>query len=783
MKKINVKVKVKQVFSVKEDGWCSFRAYDPQNNVLHFAGVLSSVPKPGMLYEIEAEPKHTKFGIQYSIVSAVPGMPETMEGIYEYLSSGHIQGIGPVTARKLIDVFGTDTLNVIHETPERLLEINGISKKKLERIKKCSEENRLVEDVYRFTNGAVTKLQVKKLLEKYGDQTVKMLRENPYKTLCELDNIGFLKADKVALKCGIAEDSLIRTTNAVLYVLNDVITTNGDCYVPISRMEQETVLLLTRYPAYLDKIRGAKSKVFNAADSYERDRGTLIKTLGLDKEQVKELDEWMEKRRKSILAIADAIMSLLQQDLVWYDPEKEVIASKKVYETEKQIAEIVSQMLSETVSFTDEKSMREYMDAQEKDEIVFVEEQKQALWRAMKNKLSIITGGPGCGKTTTIALIAGFWHSVGKKIYMMAPTGRAAQRIKESVNEQLPDNDFKTSTIHYLLANDDAQEELQKLKSDDVLVICDETSMVDIRLALQFLKLVKDYRIVLVGDADQLPPVGAGNFFRDLISCGKVPTTWLTKNYRSTGNIIENSRKIRTGNTHLVSDTDFKIMDIDREEIPMRIVKQYMDFLKMPGVTVRDLCVLTLQRKRGVACVAALNQMIQEAYNPAAEDKPEYVMPDCTFRLGDRVIHTTNNYRMLRELKGNKSYGIFNGDLGVIIAFNKSYLADGENDEDLDWVLRVRFDDGSETNYKETELLYLELAYAMTVHKSQGSEFKYVIGTYAMDQFTMLYRAIAYTSATRAKKRYVAICERKALAMAIRNVGSSERNTFLPEML
>ena len=290
-----------------------------------------------------------------------------------------------------------------------------------------------------------------------------------------------------------------------------------------------------------------------------------------------------------------------------------------------------------------------------------------------------------------------------------------------------------------------------------------------------------------MGDADQLPPVGAGNFFRDLIASGKVPATWLTKNYRNAGLIVENSKKIKTGKTDLKAGQDFALVNSDREEIPERIVQEYMRIMETEGITSRDICVLTLQKTRGAACVSVLNRMLQESCNPPGPEKPEYVMKGYTLRLGDRVIHNKNNYKMERiSQDGHKSLGVFNGDLGVITGFNEAFYegdADWEDESAPSWVLRVRFDDGSEAVYGETDLLQLELAYAMTTHKAQGSEFAYVIGTFAMDQYTMLSRAIAYTSVTRAKKRYCAICEKKALLMAVRNVGSSKRDTFLPEML
>ena len=780
-------VTVKRVFAYKEDGWCSFLAENEEGNTCRLTGVLMDEPKPDMIYEIEAEPKETKFGLQYQILTAEIGLPGTEAGILEYLSAGNIKGIGKVTAKKLVQKFGAETLNVIHNEPQRLLEVSGISTKKLERIAANSEANRMLEDIYRLTYGAVTKLQAKLLYNTYGSETIKKLREDPYKTLCQLDSIGFLKADKIALGCGIGEFSSIRMENAVLYVLNEVVTSNGDSYVPSGQMEQETVMMLDRLPSFLDRIRGAKKKVLAAADSYIQDRDSLIAELGLTREQAEELDTWADKRKRCLPAIADAVLALIGRDEVVYDDSRDRIASKKIYDTEQWIARTVKDMLRTDNGYeVSQENVSRYIKEMEAEGNSYNGDQEAAFLRALKNRLSIVTGGPGCGKTTVIALIAGYWSSLGKSVYLMAPTGRAAQRIKESMSEQLPGNGFSISTIHYLLANEAEKETLEELDEEDVLVVCDETSMVDIRLAKRFLEMAGKFRVVLVGDADQLPPVGAGNFFRDLIASGKVPATWLTKNYRSTGLIIENSKKIRAGKSDLGTGPDFALVGLDREMIPARIVQEYTQTMKTRGATVRDICVLTLQRKRGAACVSVLNSMLQENCNPPGQNKPEYAMPGYTLRLGDRVIHNKNNYGMERVSQdGVKSHGVFNGDLGIITAFNPE--ADADKDEpcstDDPWVLSVRFDDGSEARYGETELLQLELAYAMTVHKAQGSEFPYVIGTFAMDQFTMLGRAITYTSVTRAKKRYCAVCEKKALSMAIRNVGSSKRNTFLPELM
>lgn len=787
---VHVKAVIRRVFAYKESGWCSFLAEDEDGNILRMKGTLAHEPKPDMMYEIEmdAKPDDTKYGLQYQVRYAEPGLPETEAGIYEYLAAGNIKGIGKVTAKKIVKRFGKDTLDVIHNEPQRLLDVSGISKKKLETIIANSEENRTMEDIYRLTGGAVTKLQAKMLYENYGKNTIRKLREDPYKTLCQLDGIGFLKADRIALGCGIGEFSPVRMENATMYVLEDVVTSNGDSYVRSGKMEMETLLLLDRMPAFVDKIRGAKAKILEAADSYREDQQSLASELQLTPEQALELDSWAEKRGRCLPAVADAVISLVERGEVVYDSSRDLIASKNIYNTEKWIADTVLGMLRGANGYEpDMEDVREYVGEMEREGNSYNGDQKAAFLRALKNRFSIVTGGPGCGKTTVIALIAGYWSRLGKTVYLMAPTGRASQRVKESMAEQLPGNCFSISTIHYLLANEEECGELEDLDKEDVLVVCDESSMVDIKLAKKFLEMVKNFRVVLVGDADQLPPVGAGNFFRDLIASGKVPATWLTKNYRSTGLIIENSKKIKAGKTDLKAGQDFALIGLEREKIPEKIVQEYMRTLETEGITCRDICVLTLQKTRGTACVSVLNRMLQESYNPPGPEKPEYAMQGYVLRLGDRVIHNRNNYKMERiSQDGQKSFGVFNGDLGIITGFNETFYeghTDWEDESAPSWVLRVRFDDGSEAVYGETDLLQLELAYAMTTHKAQGSEFAYVIGTFAMDQFTMLSRAIAYTSVTRGKKRYCAICEKKALFMAIRNVGSSKRDTFLPEML
>lgn len=784
---VHAKLIIRRVFAYKDDGWCSFLAEDKDGSILRLTGTLANEPKPDMIYEVEmeAEPEDTKYGLQYKVRYAEPGLPETEAGIYEYLSARNIKGIGKATAKKIVKKFGKDTLDMIHNDPQRLLEVSGISKKKLETIIANSEENRMLEGIYRLTGGAVTRLQAKMLYKTYGKDSVKKLRENPYKALCQIDGIGFLKADRIALGCGIEEFSPVRIENAAMYVLEEVVTSNGDSYVTSGKMEREAILLLDRMPSFVDRIRGARAKILETADSYQEERQGLAAELKLTQEQAAELDAWAEKRGQCLPAVADAVVSLVGRGEVVYDAERDLIASKNIYNTEKWISSTVLDMIREANGYeSDMEDVRGYISAMERGGNSYNIDQKAAFLRALKNRLSIVTGGPGCGKTTVIALIAGYWSWLGKKVYLMAPTGRASQRIKESMSEQLPGNKFFISTIHYLLANEDACGELEELNKDEVLVVCDESSMVDIKLAKKFLEMVKNFRVVLVGDADQLPSVGAGNFFRDLIASGKVSATWLTKNYRSTGLIIGNSKKIKAGETDLKSGPDFAMINMNREAIPEKIVQEYMRTLEAEGATCRDICVLTLQRTRGAACVSVLNHMIQERYNPPSPEKPEYAMQGYVLRLGDRVIHLKNNYAMERTSQsGQKSLGVFNGDLGIITAFNDGIDGGWEDDSAPSWVLCVQFDDGSVAEYGETDLLNLELAYAMTTHKAQGSEFAYVIGTFAMDQFTMLSRAIAYTSVTRAKKRYCAVCEKKAFFTAIRNISSSKRDTFLQEMM
>lgn len=782
---ISARVTVARVHAYKADGWCSMSAEDGDGNVLQFVGIAPCEPKAGNAYIITADREESaRYGEQYRIRSMEAALPDTEAGIYEYLSAGNIKGIGKATAKKIVDAFGASALRVIHEEPERLLEIPGISRKKLAKITENAEENRMLEDIYRAAFGAVTALQAKKLFETYGKKAVEKLREDPYKALCQLDGVGFLKADKVALSCGIGEFSPLRAENAVMYVLDEVVTANGNSYAGTEAMELAALRLLDRMPQFIED-RQAGRKLISAAESWEEGREKLAKGMKLSDEQLAELDEWHGKREKCLSAIADAVYALVDRGEAIYDAERDRIASKKIHDTEQWIADAVRGMLAAENQDAGTAGAEGYMDAMEAAGSPFNGDQKAAFLRALTNRLSIITGGPGCGKTTVIALIAGYWASLGRPVYLMAPTGRASQRIRESMAEQLPGCRFHISTVHYLLANrqeSDALEEMAE-KGLEPIIVCDETSMADIYLAKRLLKMAGKFRTVLVGDADQLPPVGEGNFFRDLIASGKVPATWLTKNYRSTGRIIENSQKIRDGRTDLATGPDFAVIALDRDAIPERIAQEYARILRSGDATVRDICVLTPQRKRGAACVNALNSLLQERTNPPSPDRPEYPAQPFTLRLGDRVIHTKNNYSMERTAKdGTKSFGIFNGDLGIIESINPAAIGESEDGDDS-WVLTVRFDDGSTARYGETDLLQLSLAYAMTVHKAQGSEFRYVIGTFTADQFLLLGRAIAYTSVTRAKKRYCAVCERRALNAAIRNVGNSKRDTFLKEML
>ena len=722
--------------------------------------------KEGSNVVIEAESAiNPKYGLQYNITSYKIDIPDNEAGIISFLGSGLIKGVGQKTAESIVKKFGTGVLRMIKEDPDFLLQVSGISEKKAKKIVESLSELDGFSEIFSLCNGLVTPNEVTKIIKTFGAKAATIVKTEPYKLL-SVSGFGFVKTDKIAMSTGISEYDPARLKAAIDYVLITLAEQTGDCFVLIDTMEKACIQLLCPMPKDVEKIRGAKAKLESIAPTYSRDRAEYMNTYAISADLAAKIDTWVVKRDTLLQKLTEALTACITEGTVVFVGDN-ALASKKYYYIEDNVAHMVNALKCAKPIYSDIDKIKELVEEYQNDHgFKLTERQQDAVINTLTNRVSIITGGPGTGKTTTIQVIVYVWKKlISSDLILGAPTGRAAQRITDTI----PDKDVQSGTVHKLTGMrllPPAAEPGPKS-----LIVIDESSMINLDMAEVLCEFASKApsTICFVGDADQLPPIGAGCFYADMIRSGEVKTTVLTRGFRNAGLIAANSDLINSGSTHLTTGDDFHIEDLDRGLIAERAKKLYMDAVAA-GEKIQDMCILTLCRQRGAAAVNLLNQMIQAEYNPA---KPLNMIEDCPYRIGDRVMQTKNNYNMEYILNGTKNKGVFNGDLGVITAYDK------EEDE-----LTIRFDDGRTAQYdKATDLNDLTLAYAMTVHKSQGSEYKKIFLCCTMDQYTLLSRSIIYTAVTRGKKTVTILCERKALNMAIRTCGNMDRNTRLKELL
>lgn len=760
-------------YCVKDD-WAAFLVSDESDSTTTYkcTGKAHDVAE-GVAVDIQAEEvNHPTYGLQYNIRTFQTIIPDGVEGIRAFLASGVIKGVGPDTAKKIVDAFGKDTLKVIQNNPEALLAIPRITKKKIDAIIEGYQLFCNYDRVFELADGAITLHEVDKIIGQYGDCAVDVLKEEPYRICQDIDGFGFFKADKIAKACGVDEFARCRVRAGIDYTLDQIGISQGHCYVTIEGMQEETIKLLNRVPMDLVKLRGFEKNCFQAFCDWEEEKERFFKKYKLEASDVARMEAWYEKSIKFVECLADILMELPQSPELSSDSsivvDDKFIASKKLYDAEREIAQIASEMMNRPPVCNDRDAVMRFIERYEKQTgFTASDEQKESVTFSATHRFSIITGGPGRGKTTNIKTIIAFWQAnVGNDIILLAPTGRAAQRIRESIG----DMDLEATTIHKMTGYGTGMP--MRFPSDKTLVICDESSMIDVLIGQVLMKYSREATLILVGDANQLPPVGPGNMFKDFIWSGMVPVTKLTTSFRNDGLIAENSDLINEGKTKLKQGPDFELYDMRREDMLSRIVEDYVKLMK-GGVPIQDACVVTLQNVRGATSVMALNVAIQKAYNP----KPQKVLKDAKpggveFRLGDRVMQIRNNYKMEYEQNGVPGFGVYNGDVGII--------TDIEPDDEQ---VQVTFDDGRVATYSRRDIDELVLAYAVTAHKVQGSQYKYVLFSMCLDQFTLLTRSVLYTIVTRASVKVTGYVERKAINIAIREVGNNTRNTRLSEFL
>jgi exodeoxyribonuclease V alpha subunit len=670
---------------------------------------------------------HPTYGEQLKVTNVSLVVPSTVNGIEKYLSSGLIPYIGPKTARKIVEKFGLDTLDIIQYNPERLKEIEGIGDKKLEKIVTAYREQTEIRDIMMFLQQfGITPNYSMRIYKKYGKDTISILTENPYKLSEDIYGIGFKKADKIAENMGISKTSPYRIQGGIRYVLNTY-AANGHSYVPLEELTEEVSKLL--------EIEGDL-----IADSL---RDLAIKGI------------------VHILTVGEELR-------IYYTPYH--VAENNVA---RKIVELARAELKSLNIDVDEmiKSI------EEEENIQFAKRQIEAIKESIENGMVVITGGPGTGKTTIINAIIRIFQEEGLKVSLAAPTGRAAKRMTEATG-------MEAKTIHRLLEYSYMDEEMVFGRDEDSpletnLLIVDEASMVDILLMNSLLKaIVPGTRLILVGDVDQLPSVGAGNVLRDIINSQAVKVVKLDEIFRQAkeSHIVVNAHRINKGEYPILNKgKDFFFI---KEQDPNKIVNIILNLCKerLPsyyGVDpVKDIQVLTPMKKGDVG-LNSLNRHLQEVLNPKSLHKKERQIGEEIFRVGDKVMQIKNNYSIEWEviedgLVVERGEGVFNGDLGTIMDIDEESGS-----------LKVLFDEGKEVEYTFDQLDELKLSYAITIHKSQGSEFPIVVMPIYSGPQMLLTRNLLYTAITRAKKLVVLVGEEKYLMMMIRNNRIDKRYSSL----
>lgn len=661
---------------------------------------------------------HPKFGRQFHASVITETAPTSIDGLETYLGSGLIKGIGPKTAKRIVEEFGGDALEVIHRDPERLAKIPGIGRHKAVMLSQAFAEQSDVREVTRFlVEHNISTGLAARIYDKYKNRAVEILSRDPYLLARDMRGVGFSTADGIAMKLGLAPHAPQRLKAGLYYSLERA-ADEGHCYLPLDLLVERTQVLL-----------GSSEP----------------------------------------LDLSPALEALLEEDYLVRLEEK--IFLRHLNRAEDFVAEFVAVRCGETGEpVVAQAETHRFLDLAARElGITFSAEQSYAVELATRHKFMIITGGPGCGKTTvTKALVSVFKHA-GKSIALAAPTGRAAQRMSQVCG-------MPASTIHRLLRYDPARGGFLHGINDPLIadvVIVDEASMIDIVLAKDlFAAIPRNATLILVGDKDQLPSVGPGRVFGDLVSLSEVKTVALSKLFRRAEESTINSiaLMINTGTTPDIPEPDGKtkadgyfLPRRDPAEAAATIEKLVADQIPRKfGIPSAEITVLT-PSNRGPLGTIALNQLLQQRLNPAGAVDPEQELHvnGVDYRIGDRVCQRVNNYQI-------DPLGVFNGDTGIIYGVKKS-----------DRSLVVEMWDGRLVKYESSDIGQLSHAYAVTVHRSQGSELPCVVLAIHESHFTLLERQLMYTAVTRAKKLLIVVGSKRALMLATKRTNSKRRLTFL----
>ncbi|NPA90062.1 MAG: ATP-dependent RecD-like DNA helicase [Chloroflexi bacterium] len=672
---------------------------------------------------------HPQYGRQFKAERVETIQPATLAGIEKYLGSGLIKGIGPVTAKRIVRKFGLDTLRVIEEEPDRLLEVLGVGPKRVALIKAAWEEQRHIKDVMVFLqgHGVSTGLAVK-IYKQYGNDAIHVLKTDPYRLAREVRGIGFITADKIARNMGIPEDAPERIVAAIAYLLSEEADRSGHVYLPRQELVERAQELLNV----------PEERILEALD-------TLVELGEIQVEPIREEEG----------------PGVKEEQAVYLTPfhRAELGVARRLYRLLSAARDsLLGTRLHMFQSFDWESA---FAAVQQETGVRLNREQRQAVRTALTSPVSVLTGGPGTGKTTTVQTIIRFLEAAGVSYILASPTGRAAKRLSEATGRP-------AKTVHRLLEVSPGEtltfkrNETNPLEAD--MVIVDEASMLDVLLMNHLLKAITPgTHLLLVGDVDQLPSVGAGNVLRDIIQSGVVPVVQLTQIFRQPEGsyIVINAHRINRGQMPIIDNQnakDFFLFKVDDPEAAADLIVDIVQ-RRIPnrfGLQHGDIQVLSPMH-RGPVGVGNLNLQLQEALNPPAPNKAERRAGGRVFRVGDRVMQIRNNY----------DKEVYNGDLGRVVRINMELQE-----------MLVDFD-GRLVPYDFLELDELVHAYAISVHKSQGSEYPAVVVPVMTTHYVMLHRNLLYTAITRAKELVVLVGEPRAIAIAVRNASPLNRHSRL----
>lgn len=727
---MKIKGTVESIIFQNVENWYTVVELDCDGIYETASGVFPPVTE-GEEVELTGEFVETKYGRQFKADEVRTILPESEVGIVRYLASGLFRGVGPVTAGKIVKKFGRSTLKIIENSPERLAEVSGISKEKAKAISASHDEIKVMGEILVGLQNLDISIALSiKIYKCYGNSAVEIVKTNPYKLVEDIDGIGFLTADRIALSENIARDSEYRIMAGIMHVLKETSSKEGHTCIPLDYLLKETGELLDVEQELL----------LNALES-----------MAIDRKIVRP-----KKRGQDFVALT------------------------QLYNLEKGSATKLIQLKNEftPLHLSIEDDIAEY---ERVNKITLNDSQKTAVKTAVQSGVMVITGGPGTGKTTIIKCIITIFKKLKVKVALCAPTGRAAKRMSEACGAE-------AKTIHRLLdlnfssgKSSFACNENNPIPAD--VIIVDEMSMTDVYVFNALVKGIKrGGRLIMVGDRDQLASVGAGNVLHDVIRSELFPVIGLNLIYRQGQNslIIENAHAINEGRMPQldVKDKDFFFLSRSTQEDIANTVKE-MVLTRLPkyrNLSPQDIQVLC-PMKKGLAGVNNLNEILQSVVNPKIKGEPEVTYGSTVYRRGDRVMQITNNYKMewTKTEDDGRAYGgtgVFNGDIGTVREIDKTSNR-----------LSVLFDDGRLAWYSSVDICDLTLSYAISIHKSQGSEFDTAVITVVGGSPQMMTKNLIYTAITRAKGLVVVVGDKKCLYRMIKNTYTATRYSMLKDLL